>query len=132
MTSAYHNAPRMADSRALVPFSPGESSMLPAIESAKPTTLALKASAATQSMAVSSMDVTKSVEKKKDMKGTRGYNELMDEFSLHTLIFRKGKLLDETPEFVSFRRLFIDKWGPVSFIIMSFENLFKKFDVQHA
>ena len=83
-------------------------------------------------MAVSSMDVTKSVEKKKDMKGTRGYNELMDEFSLHTLIFRKGKLLDETPEFVSFRRLFIDKWGPVSFIIMSFENLFKKFDVQHA
>ena len=56
----------------------------------------------------------------------------MDEYSLHTLIFRKGKLLDETPEFVSFRRLYIDKWGPVSFIIMNFENWFKKFDVQYA
>lgn len=56
----------------------------------------------------------------------------MDEYSLHQLIFRKGKLLDETPEFTSFRRTFIDKWGPVSFIIMKFESLFKKHDVQHA
>jgi hypothetical protein len=76
------------------------------------------------------LDVTKSQEKKKDK--TRGFNELLDEYSLHHLIFRKGKLLDETPEFVSFRRLYIDKWGPVSFIIMNFENLFKQFDVQYA
>ena len=26
--------------------------------------------------------------------GTRGYNELMDEYSLHQLMFRKGKLID--------------------------------------
>lgn len=64
--------------------------------------------------------------------GARGYNELMDEYSLHQLIFRKGKLLDETPEFASFRRTFIDKWGPISYIMMKFESLFKKYDVQHV
>lgn len=69
---------------------------------------------------------------KGDQVNARGYNELMDEYSLHQLIFRKGKVLDETPEYASFRRTFIDKWGPVSFIIMKFESLFKKFEVQHA
>ena len=54
----------------------------------------------------------------------RGYNELMDEYSLHQLMFRKGRLIDQTPEFVSFRRTYIDKWGPVSFILMNFEKLF--------
>ena len=59
----------------------------------------------------------------------RGYNELMDEYSLHQLIFRKGKLIDQTPEFVSFRRTYIDKWGPVSFILMNFEKLFTDHNV---
>lgn len=59
----------------------------------------------------------------------RGYNELMDEYSLHQLMFRKGKLIDQTPEFVSFRRTYIDKWGPVSFILMNFEKLFTDHDV---
>ena len=54
----------------------------------------------------------------------------MDEYSLHQLMFRKGKLIDETPDVVSFRRTYIDKWGPISFIIMNFENLFKEFEVQ--
>ena len=40
--------------------------------------------------------------------------------------------MDETPEFASFRRLFIDKWGPISFIIMTFENLFKEHGVEMA
>ena len=62
----------------------------------------------------------------------RGYNELMDEYSLHQLMFRKGKLIDQTPEFVSFRRTYIEKWGPVSFILMNFEKLFTDFNVQLA
>lgn len=62
----------------------------------------------------------------------RGYNELMDEYSLHQLMFRKGKLIDQTPEFISFRRTYIDKWGPVSFILMNFEKLFADYDVQLA
>jgi len=59
----------------------------------------------------------------------RGYNELMDEYSLHQLMFRKGKLIDQTPEFISFRRNNIEKWGPVSFILMNFEKLFTDFNV---
>lgn len=62
----------------------------------------------------------------------RGYNELMDEYSLYQLMFRKGKLIDQTPEFVSFRRTYIDKWGPVSFIIMNFEKLFTDYNVALA
>lgn len=65
-------------------------------------------------------------------KAARGYNELMDEYSLHQLMFRKGKLIDQTPEFVSFRRTYIDKWGPVSFILMNFEKLFADHHVQLA
>ena len=34
----------------------------------------------------------------------RGYNELLDQYSLHQFIIRKGKVLDVTPEFESFRR----------------------------
>jgi len=32
--------------------------------------------------------------KSKNEKSARGYNELMDEYSLHQLMFRKGKLID--------------------------------------
>ena len=56
----------------------------------------------------------------------------MDEFSLHQLIFRKGKLLDQTPEFASFRRTFIDRWGPISFILMHFEKVFTDNEVPIA
>lgn len=59
----------------------------------------------------------------------RGYNELMDEYSLHQLIFRKGKLLDETPEFVSFRRTYLDKWATVSFVLLNFEKVFTEYNV---
>ena len=62
----------------------------------------------------------------------RGYNELMDEYSLHQLIFRKGKLLDETPEFTSFRRTYLDKWAAVSFILLNFEKIFTENDVPLA
>jgi hypothetical protein len=37
----------------------------------------------------------------------RDYNELMDEYSLHNLIIRKGKCLDEAPEFISFKRTYL-------------------------
>lgn len=56
----------------------------------------------------------------------------MDEYSLHQLIFRKGKLIDETPEFVSFRRTYIDRWGPISFILLNFEKLFSDYQVPIA
>lgn len=78
------------------------------------------------------VDVMDDVKALTNNQGTRGYNELMDEYSLHQLMFRKGKLIDQTPEFVSFRRNNIEKWGPVSYILMNFEKLFSDFNVQLA
>lgn len=54
---------------------------------------------------------------------TRGYNELLDEFSLHQFIIRKGKCLDDTPEFLSFKRTYISKWGSISYIIHLLEKM---------
>ena len=53
----------------------------------------------------------------------RGYNELLDEFSLHQFIIRKGKCLDDTPEFLSFKRTYISKWGSISYIIHLLEKM---------
>ena len=41
----------------------------------------------------------------------RGYNELLDQYSLHQFIIRKGKVLDVTPEFESFRRSHHGEWA---------------------
>jgi len=53
----------------------------------------------------------------------RGYNELMDVYSLHQLIIRKGSLLEQTPEFVSFKRTYIGRWGGISYILHLLEKL---------
>ena len=55
----------------------------------------------------------------------RDYNELMDEYSLHQLIIRRGILLEQTPEFQSFKRTYITKWGQISYILMMIEKLLK-------
>ena len=62
----------------------------------------------------------------------RQYNELMDAYSLHQLIVRKGVLLDNTPEFVSFRRTFLNKWGSISFILHLIEKLLLDNEVEMA
>lgn len=36
----------------------------------------------------------------------KSYPEILDTYSLHHFIIRKGKTLEETPEFVSFKRTF--------------------------
>ena len=41
------------------------------------------------------------------------YNELLDEYSLHQFIIRKGKTLASTPEFQSFRRTNLANWGNI-------------------
>ena len=46
-------------------------------------------------------------------KPVRGFEELMDTFSLHHYIVRNGTTLDSTPEFVSFQRKFASDWGAV-------------------
>eukprot|EP00817_Percolomonadidae_sp_ATCC50343_P002369 CAMPEP_0117432188 /NCGR_PEP_ID=MMETSP0758-20121206/11716_1 /TAXON_ID=63605 /ORGANISM="Percolomonas cosmopolitus, Strain AE-1 (ATCC 50343)" /LENGTH=812 /DNA_ID=CAMNT_0005221935 /DNA_START=20 /DNA_END=2455 /DNA_ORIENTATION=+ len=59
----------------------------------------------------------------------REYEELMDEYSLHHLIIRKGKLLASTPEFVSYQRSYQLAWGPILSILQQLEKLFTQFEV---
>ena len=56
----------------------------------------------------------------------------MDQFSLHQIIIRKGKILDTTPEFISFKRTYLNKWGAVSFILHLIQRLLLDSDVDMA
>ena len=62
----------------------------------------------------------------------RDYNELMDQYSLHQIIIRKGEILDTTPEFISFKRTYLNKWGSVSFILHLIQRLLAESDVEMA
>lgn len=53
----------------------------------------------------------------------RGYNELMDVYSLHQLMIRKGTLLEQTPEFISFKRTYIARWGSIAYVLHLLEKL---------
>ena len=75
----------------------------------------------------------------KDNEGTkiaidkiRGYNELLDQYSLHQFIIRRGKVLDMTPEFQSFKRMHVADWGPITTIVRLLEALLDKFSVPMA
>ena len=56
----------------------------------------------------------------------------MDVYSLHQFIIRKGKCLDQTPEFISFKRTYIHKWGSISYIIHLLEKLLSTYNVDLA
>ena len=62
----------------------------------------------------------------------RSYNELMDVYSLHQFIIRKGKVLDQTPEFISFKRTYIGQWGSISYIIHLLEKFLSTYGVDLA
>lgn len=62
----------------------------------------------------------------------REYNELMDAYSLHQFTIRKGKCLDQTPEFISFKRTYITKWGAISYIIHLLEKMLSNYEVPTA
>ena len=62
----------------------------------------------------------------------RDYNELMDQFSLHQIIIRKGQVLDTTPEFISFKRTYLGKWGSVSYILHLIQRLLQESEVEMA
>lgn len=62
----------------------------------------------------------------------RGFDELMDTFSLHHFIIRRGELLDETPEFVSYHRKYAQQWGPLSSTIAQLRALLAEYAVPLA
>ena len=47
----------------------------------------------------------------------RGYDQLMDELSLHRFYIRNGKRLSGTPEFTSFYRIAVRMWDQIDVII---------------
>jgi len=67
----------------------------------------------------------------RETEAPRSYNEIMDEFSLHQFIIRKGKTLD-TPEFQSFIRSQQANWGRISELIHSLEDLLAHYAVPLA
>lgn len=56
----------------------------------------------------------------------------MDQFSLHQIIIRKGEILDTTPEFISFKRTYLNKWGSVSYILHLIQRLLQDSEVEMA
>ncbi len=62
----------------------------------------------------------------------RGYNELLDSFSLHQFIIRRGKTLSDTPEYESFKRKYLSAWGSVTGIVRALEKMLEEFTVPVA
>ena len=61
----------------------------------------------------------------------RNYDEIMDTFSLHHFIIRKGITLD-TPEFASYKRTFTSMWPKISQTIEYLEAFLYRFAVPKA
>ncbi|OQR95004.1 hypothetical protein ACHHYP_00632 [Achlya hypogyna] len=71
-------------------------------------------------------------ELRKNVEKIRGYNELLDTYSLHQFIIRKGETLTETPEFISFKRITEDLWGSVAAAIRGLETMLVNYSVPLA
>ncbi|OQS02628.1 hypothetical protein THRCLA_05014 [Thraustotheca clavata] len=71
-------------------------------------------------------------ELRKNVERIRGYNELLDTYSLHQFIIRKGKTLTDTPEFISFKRITEDLWGSVSTAITELETMLQNYSITLA
>ncbi|ETV97891.1 hypothetical protein, variant [Aphanomyces invadans] len=69
---------------------------------------------------------------RRNVEKIRGYNELLDTYSLHQFIIRKGKTLADTPEFISFQRTTEDLWGSVSKSIQELEAMLTNYSVPLA
>ncbi|ORC90065.1 IQ calmodulin-binding protein motif family protein [Trypanosoma theileri] len=63
---------------------------------------------------------------------TRTYAELLDVYSMHEFIIRKGVTLRNTPEFASFKRRYIACWGNVELVIRKLEEFLKNYGIDLA
>lgn len=55
----------------------------------------------------------------------KNYEEIVDTFSSHQVVIRKGKILN-TPEFMSFKRIYSEHWSMVSAALNLGEEIFGK------
>ncbi|RNF25976.1 IQ calmodulin-binding protein motif family protein [Trypanosoma conorhini] len=63
---------------------------------------------------------------------TRTYAELLDVYSMHEFIIRKGATLRSTPEFASFKRRYTACWGNVELVIRRLEEFLKSYGIDLA
>eukprot|EP01064_Diplonema_japonicum_P026301 TRINITY_DN3771_c0_g1_i1.p1 TRINITY_DN3771_c0_g1~~TRINITY_DN3771_c0_g1_i1.p1 ORF type:complete len:943 (+),score=239.09 TRINITY_DN3771_c0_g1_i1:98-2926(+) len=63
---------------------------------------------------------------------TRTYTELLDMYSLHEFVIRKGQALDNTPEFQSYHRSYKSNWGSITAVITQLERLLTEYGVPLA
>ncbi|CAJ1030550.1 hypothetical protein Q4I30_005542 [Leishmania utingensis] len=61
---------------------------------------------------------------------TRTYTELLDWYSMHEFIIRKGKTLRNTPEFASFKRHYASSWSEVERLIEVLEEMLLSYSVE--
>ncbi|KAG5490544.1 hypothetical protein JKF63_00664 [Porcisia hertigi] len=61
---------------------------------------------------------------------TRTYTELLDWYSMHEFIIRKGKVLRNTPEFASFKRHYASSWGEIESVIEVLEDIMRSYGVE--
>ena len=101
-----------------------------AIANVKVQSLALPEPAETKPLAIE-YDMKKDTVAESEA-NPRTYNELLDEYSLHQFMIRKGKVMDNTPEFISFKRKYLGKWGAISYIVHLLEKILGKAEVPFA
>jgi hypothetical protein len=62
----------------------------------------------------------------------RDFDQLMDTFSLHHFIIRRGVTVENTPEYLSFERKYNKEWGAVHQLNRKLEAVLKKYSVPLA
>jgi len=69
---------------------------------------------------------------KKTRDPTRTYQDLLDMYSLHEFIIRRGKTLSSTPEFLSYQRSFPKEWAGIQLVIKALEELLLEYAIPLA
>lgn len=55
----------------------------------------------------------------------KGYEQILDQFSLHEFIIRKGEVMSNTEEFRSYKRSYMPFWSKIEKIIQMLEEYAK-------
>eukprot|EP00899_Mesostigma_viride_P008752 jgi/Mesvir1/17879/Mv12955-RA.1 len=67
-----------------------------------------------------------------NLAAARGYQQLLDAFSLHEFVIRHGVVLDSTPEFASYKRTYARVWPQIESLIRHLEEVCTTFNVDRA
>jgi hypothetical protein len=56
----------------------------------------------------------------------KNYDSVMDAYSVHNVIIRRGKVLTSTPEYTSFKRTQMENWAPIANALVRAEGIFSQ------